>query len=290
MFENEQLERILTGYGLLNGPLWNAESSSLFFADASNGGAYELLAGGQINCVVPHRRGIGGLAPHAQGGLVVGGRNVAWRSGDRNCVLAELDPTLGMTRFNDLGTDRRGRLFAGSLEFNPGNAHAGRPGFLHVVELDGISRVVDENIRQANGIAASPRGDRLYVADTLAKAIWSYEIRSDGELGKRSPLIEWSLGEPDGIAMSCDGALWIALREEWCIAVVEPDGRERRRIPAPPGKLTALCFGGPDYRTLFVTTGTFSDSKGGSIYRCQVEETGEPVTPCRVPITPAGDD
>ena len=48
-----------------------------YFSDVRNGGVHLLDRAGKVSLVVPKRRGIGGMALHAQGGLVVGGRDIA---------------------------------------------------------------------------------------------------------------------------------------------------------------------------------------------------------------------
>jgi gluconolactonase len=71
------LETISTGHGLLEGPLWDIDRG-LLVADAIVGGVWAFKDGPPA-LVVPHRRGIGGMALHAEGGIVVSGRNVAFK-------------------------------------------------------------------------------------------------------------------------------------------------------------------------------------------------------------------
>src|SRR6185437_10097847 len=73
------LQRVATGYGLIEGPVWDP-ARGLYFSDVLNGGVRLLDRTGNVSLVVPKRRGIGGMALHAAGGLVVGGRDIAWVS------------------------------------------------------------------------------------------------------------------------------------------------------------------------------------------------------------------
>ncbi|GIX47958.1 MAG: hypothetical protein KatS3mg131_2169 [Candidatus Tectimicrobiota bacterium] len=66
------MEPLATGYTLIEAPVWDAERG-LFFSDVLRGGVYLLSPAGTVATVVPGRRGIGGMALHAAGGLVVGG-------------------------------------------------------------------------------------------------------------------------------------------------------------------------------------------------------------------------
>ena len=73
------MERVATGYGLIEGPVWDPHRG-LYFSDVLNGGVFLLDRAGKISTAVPKRRGIGGMALHAAGGLIVGGRDIAWVS------------------------------------------------------------------------------------------------------------------------------------------------------------------------------------------------------------------
>ena len=68
------MELMAAGYGLVEGPLWVA-GRGLLFSDVLGGGVYCLDRFGAVTTVFEHRRGIGGMALHAAGGLVVSGRN-----------------------------------------------------------------------------------------------------------------------------------------------------------------------------------------------------------------------
>src|SRR5437773_546597 len=101
------MEPVASGYGLIEGPVWD-KMYGLHFSDVINGGVFRLDRGGKIMPVVPRRRGIGGMALHAEGGLVVGGRDIAWvslKDGTSKTLLA-LDAIPGATGFNDLTTDQ----------------------------------------------------------------------------------------------------------------------------------------------------------------------------------------
>ena len=52
------MERVATGYGLIEGPVWDSDRG-LYFSDVLNGGVFLLDRAGQISTAVPKRRGIG---------------------------------------------------------------------------------------------------------------------------------------------------------------------------------------------------------------------------------------
>src|SRR3954447_11103177 len=136
---------VASGFELLEGPVWHP-TLGLMFADADKGGAYRLDLNGRITTVFEHRRGIGGMAWHENGGLVISGRNIAYKgpAAAGTVVLFEKDPANGIVGFNDMTTDALGRIYAGALGFLPtetefsgiGGASKGAPLFL--IENDGF--------------------------------------------------------------------------------------------------------------------------------------------------------
>ena len=154
------MDALATGYGLIEGPVWDPERG-LLFSDVIFGGVHCLAPDGAVTTVFPHRRGIGGMAPHAAGGLVLTGRNVAFKSfaGGDTMVLLEGDVIPGGLGFNDMTTDAVGRIYVGSLRFRPTAAdETPEPACLHVIDLDGSNRILAEGILLTNGLGFSPDG------------------------------------------------------------------------------------------------------------------------------------
>ncbi len=70
-----KFDTLCFGYGLIEGPREDG-AGNLHFSDVTNGGVYRRSADGTITTVVPRRRGVGGIALHASGGLVISGKDV----------------------------------------------------------------------------------------------------------------------------------------------------------------------------------------------------------------------
>ena len=287
------MESLAPGYGLIEGPLWEA-GRGLLFSDVLNGGVFCLdPVTSKVQQVLEHRRGIGGLALHASGGLIVSGRNVACKppGGGETQVLLDRDAMPGLEGFNDLTTDAAGRIYVGSLAFSAVAADATpKPGYLHIIDLDGSSRVLSPDILLTNGLGVSPDGRRLYHSDTLAHQVWLYDLDARGDASKRRPFCRMGDGHPDGLAVSQDGAVWVAMAHGGaCVQVFEPSGKLRTKLPVPLPMVTSVCFGGDDLRDLYVVTGSRDAGRdnAGTIYRVRVDVPGLPVHPARVALPAA---
>ena len=277
------MERLLSGYGLIEGPTVEPDGA-LVFSDTRRGGVHRLRPDGGVEVVVPHRRGIGGVALHADGGHVVTGRNVSWKRADGQTVVL-LDRDHDGMSFNDLGTDPDGRVYVGSLAFDPFATSGERPtGQLYLIDLDGSVRVVADDVRLTNGLGVSPDGRSLYHSDTDAHAVWRYDRAADGSLSNRRALHQRADARPDGLAVAADGSVWVAMAGSGEVVGVDADGTVIAAIAVEVPMVTSVCFGGEGLTELFVVTGEDgapADVQGG-VYRTPAPCPGLAVPPARV--------
>jgi gluconolactonase len=171
------------------------------------------------------------MALHDKDGLVVGGRDIAWVSlaDGRHKTLLALDAIPGATGFNDLTTDRAGRIYVGSLAFKVFGGEAPRPGHLHVIETDGTMRTISDGVLLTNGLGFSPDGKLLYHSDARAPLVRVYDVEAR-RLGR--PVAEIRLawrGRRAGWAQGRGRWLGVGGRRAW-----RPGGGVRRRRHAPP--------------------------------------------------------
>jgi D-xylonolactonase len=271
-----QWDVLAHGYRLAEAPTLDVDGT-LVFSDVIGGGIYRLDPTGSraVTTVVPKRRGVGGVAIHADGGIVCSGRDVIHvRDGHEPRTVLHVD---GVAGWNDVCTDATGRVYAGALRFAVFDADAEVvPGEVRRVELDGGDRVLFGDVVHANGIACSLDGGTVYASDTRRRCVIAFDV-------ERAALREFdlsALGHPDGMALDEHGAIWVALVGGG-IARLTPDGDVDRRIEPPSGFTTSLCFAG---RELYVTTGSHSGQPelGGCVLRTTVDVAGAAVTPARV--------
>lgn len=283
------LEKLTDGFNLIEGPVWDP-AFGLLFSDAVDGGVFALSEAGEVSEVFLHRKGIGGMSKHCSNGLIVSGRNIAFKplDGGDTRTLLERDLSAGVAGFNDITTDRLGRIYAGSLGPESvgakGQAAAGK---LFLIDLDGQVTEVANDVRFSNGLAFSPDGQTLYHSDSFRGTVFTYPVKPDGSLGEKMPFARVRKGGPDGLAVAADGSVWVALAGGGHgVSVFGQDGVETEFIEIPEPLCTSLCFGGDDLKMLYIVSGSegAASDKAGAVYRMRVDVAGVPVSDAAVSL------
>ena len=278
------LETLAYGYGLIEGPRVDADDN-LYFSDVPNGGVYRLAPSGEVTVAIPKRRGVGGIALHADGGLVVGGRNICHVSDGETRVLFESD-SLG---FNDLMTDSSGRVICGTIRSDPFSDGGERlSGEAYRIGLDGTVEEMYGDVSLTNGIGFSPDGSAIYHSDSTSHHLICHDVEGDRYVNRRAivpaGLSRPTLFNPDGLAVDEAGTIWVADFRAGCAIGLTPSGEVVERIEVPSAMVTSLCFGGADQRDLYIVTAdnTEDPSRAGTIFRTRVDTPGLPVATARV--------
>ena len=159
-------------------------------------------------------------------------------------------------RFNDGRCDRQGRYVIGAVDLTDFSTRV--PGGAAVYRLDGgtLTPIV-EGITCSNGLAFSPDGRTMYLADTTDAVVYAYDYDThSGTPRNQREFIRFGAGEgrPDGAEVDADGGYWVALLMKGVVARYRPDGSLDREIPVPVLQPTKVCFGGRDLATLFLTS------------------------------------
>ncbi len=164
---------------------------------------------------------------------------------------------------NDLVFDALGGLYFTDLgkvrthDMDRGGVFYAQPDGRHVQALA-------RPVMTPNGIALSPDGQTLYVAETEGARLWAFDLAAPGHARKQgwpSPhggrmLVAAPGGHYqrfDSMAVDALGNICVATLLHGGITVVSPDGRLSSHVPLPDPYTTNLCFGGPDLRTVYVT-------------------------------------
>ncbi len=274
------MEALAWGYGLVEAPRVD-DAGHLWFSDVLGGGVHRRSPDGTVETVVPKRRGVGGLVFHADGGLVVSGKDVVHVRAGETRVLLRVDGVLG---FNDMTTDARGRVYAGSLRSSAFETGPRVPGELWRIAADGSTTTVYGDVAFCNGVGFSPDGRTVYHSNYSERHVLAHHLDDQGRGVNRRIFAVLPRGNPDGLAVDESGCVWVAMGSGGAIARFTPAGALDGIVPVPATFVTSLCFGGADRRELYVTTADNSDdpARGGTIFRSRSDVPGLAVPPARV--------
>jgi gluconolactonase len=138
-------------------------------------------------------------------------------------------------------------------------------GGIYYAKADGSSiREAVYPLLTPNGIGLSPRGDRLYAAETQTGRVWEWVITAPGEIAPQPARHHVPNGGSllaglpgfqlfDSLAVDGAGNVCVATLMNGGITVISPDGASIEHIPTDDYMTTNICFGGPDLRTAYLT-------------------------------------
>lgn len=266
-------------------PLWSPSEACLYWIDVATPGIWRYApSSGRIDkWALP--KPPGAIALHHGGGLLVALRRGFGRFDPRSGVLSPIEVpglALGDERFNDGRVDRRGRFWVGTLD-----RRLREPvGRLYRFDPAHVLQAEDHGFVLSNGIAWSPDGGRMYFAETSSRQV--YEYRYDAESGRLADRrcfadVGPGHGGPDGLCVDAEGNVWVTLFERSVINMYRPDGRPGACVRLPVRRPTSCTFGGPDMRTLYITSARIglSDSElqeqaqAGGVWAVEVAQTGQ---------------
>jgi sugar lactone lactonase YvrE len=278
---------LYAGAALGESPWWCQEEQALYWVDSLEPAIKRFVPelGEQASWAVPQF--IGGIALRRAGGAVLAlGRGVAlfdFTTG-RAGPLALPSGERGDARFNDGKCDRAGRFWAGShCTTEP------RPplGSLYCFADDLSSERRETGVSISNGLGWSPDDRTMYYTDTWCRAIYAYNFDlRDGRIERRRILVSVpeERGAPDGLTVDSAGHVWSANWDGWNVTRYRPDGQVDRVVPLPVQRPTSCALGGPNLRTLFITSARDGltpaeldrQPLAGSILAMEVEVPGVP--------------
>jgi sugar lactone lactonase YvrE len=198
---------------------------------------------------------------------------------------AEPEPERPGNRFNDGKCDSRGRFWGGTMDY----ACEAPTGALYRFDTDGrATRVFDAGFAVTNGPAWSLDGRTMFFNDTAQGRVLAMPFDADsGNVGPAHEFLRFGPGDglPDGMNIDAEGRLWIAHWGAGCVTAHDAaSGAELARIALPAAHITNIAFGGPDLRTMFITSARFGldaaqlagQPLAGALFALDSEVTGLP--------------
>lgn len=247
------------GQGLYEGPVWIGDA--LYFSHFTFGPGFpsrilKLDASGKVSTAIADS-GSNGLAVDGQGNIVAGTHKYKSVSrftldGKRSDVAGKYQGQV-FNSPNDLAIAADGTIYFSDPAFQRDAAPGGQDKTrVYRVAPDGAVTVVEDGLVNPNGVSLSPAGDVLYVNGMAGKqgVLRAYPI-INGKPQQGRDLVK-GLGIPDGMAVDCQGNLYVTEHADQRLRVVTPAGKQIATIHVD-ANVTNAAFGGPDGKTLFIT-------------------------------------
>jgi len=173
--------------------------------------------------------------------------------------IADAPYDTSKVRFNDGRVDPAGRFWIGTM-YEPRDQPAAE---MYVLARDNLRCAWRGGMTNSNGLAWSLDGRTMFHADTTTHRIDCYDFDvATGEHSNRRTILTFPTdktapdygGRPDGATMDSEGMYWVAMFEGGRVLRISPAGEILREIKLPVRCPTSVCFGGPDLRTLYITS------------------------------------
>lgn len=263
-------------------PMWNPHDDCLYFVDITSGELHRYNPSGGGHHVWRRETMLGCIAVGNDGSLVAGShegfvRLIVDKGRLVETPLKIFGAEFDCMRMNDGTCDRQGRFWAGSMNYAPNPSQP--DGALYRLDADGSHAKINADLLVANGMAFSPDGKRFYMSDThpTSSSIWTYDYDIDNGMPSNRQLFadtKQQLGRPDGAAMDVDGCYWSAANDAGLIHRYTPTGEIDISIKVPTAKPTKICFGGRDYKTMYITSIRLDDENAGGLFALELPYQG----------------
>lgn len=148
---------------------------------------------------------------------------------------------------NDIAFAPNGMFYASDPDWSTGTGQLWR------VLPYGASTLLETGMGTTNGVEVGPKGDVLYVNESVQRRVWAYDLDGSGTISGKRLLIAFDDHGLDGMRTDVKGNLYIARYGAGTVAIVSPQGELLREVALEGRKPTNVAFGGPDGRTVFVT-------------------------------------
>jgi len=272
-------------------PVWNAGQQKLYWSDILNrrlfcydpaANDYSLFWQGDFM--------VGGFAFTANGDMVLcTDRGVGILNATTKAITPIFDIRLdARERFNDITTDPKGRIFAGTLK------STFKDGTLYRLEKGKPPKVVLQGIECSNGMTFTMDELTFFHTDSAKRRITAYDYeKATGELSNPRIFFQGveAQGLPDGITIDVDDNLWVAFWGGACIRQINRHGQIIDEIAMPALQPSSVMFGGRRLSALYVTSACEGGADlekgfdaqgrflGGPLYRFDSATRGRPEYP-----------
>jgi len=274
---NAAMERLATGYGFIEGPVWHPYEKWLVFSDIPESRMYRRSASGEIELFREPSHKANGNTLDRQGRLVTcehaTSRVTRTEPSGTVTVLATHYADKELNSPNDIVVATGGSIYFtdpgfGRVEFY-GVPRPQELPFQGVYRIDGNGAItlLADDFAQPNGLCFSLDESRLFINDTERGHIRVFGVEANGDLNGGAV---WAAtegtepGSPDGMKIDSRGNLYCT--GPGGIHVFDASG-ELLGVIATPEECANFTFGDEDLRSLYIAAST-------SLYRLRVRVPG----------------
>ncbi len=266
-FSDIKIEKFTGGYTFTEGPVWSRDGF-MIFSDPPQNKIYKVVPGQKPAVFREPSNKANGNTYDAKGNLYTcesQSRRVT-RTDKKGAVetIAERFEGKRFNAPNDIVVRKDGNVYFTDPAF--GEQVNGREmdfyGVYHITPKGEIAIIARPKGRP-NGIALSPSGRVLYVANSDDRAIYAYDVDGKGVATNERRLVSNIDGPPDGIKVDEKGNIYVTANK---LPIYQPDGKLLHTIEFSETPRNC-AFGDPDFQSLYVTAMT-------SVYRVRMPVKG----------------
>lgn len=267
--QGAELVQVSKQFTFTEGPAVD-KKGNIFFTDQPNDKIWKYDTHGKLSLFMDKTGRSNGLYFDKKGNLIACAdeKNEIWviNNGKKTSVLLDNIKGLKANGPNDLWIDAKGGIYFTDPYYQRDYWERKKPEITaqNVYYLPKGSKeamLVDDNLKQPNGIVGTPDGQYLFVADIRDNKTYKYQINQDGTLTNRQLFVQQG---SDGMVLDNQGNLYLTGKG---VTIYNSQGTKLGNIPVPSNWVGNICFGGKDRKTLFITASE-------SVYTLQMQVRG----------------
>jgi sugar lactone lactonase YvrE len=242
------LTPLANGFCFGEGPRWF--EGLLWFSDMLGEAVHTVNLHGDMTKLPLAGHSPSGLGFRPDGSLLIAStenRQVLRYDGESVTTVADLSDTVP-ANLGDMVVDTAGHAYVGS--------QAREGGVIVRIDLGDTVTVVARDLDFPNGMAITPDGGTLIVAESTGRRLTAFTIAIDGSLSDRRVFADSLDGPPDGICLDAEGGVWTSMTLAHQFDRLVDGGEVTDRIPIGDRTAIACTLGGPERRTLFMLSST----------------------------------
>jgi gluconolactonase len=252
---NAKLIKVSGQFSFTEGPAVD-KSGNIYFTDQPNDKIWKYDINGKLSLFMENTGRSNGLYIDSKGNIIAcaDNKDELWSISPKKKVTVLIKSFEGH-RFNgpnDLWIDAKGGIYFTDPYYQRDYWDRTKPDIegqkvYYLAKGKKEAIIVDDKLKQPNGIVGSPDGKILYVADIGDSKTYRYKINTDASLGERELLFNQG---SDGMTLDNEGNIYITGQG---VTIYNKDGIKIGHIPVPAEWTANVCFGGKDRKTLFIT-------------------------------------